>query len=337
MILSHQDLQQLQREDSELLNSVLGNINIRIVFRVGEPDAKKLQDGFADFDFTDLQNLGRGEAIIRIEQPQFDCSLDTFPLKETTEEQRQNNIESVVAYSRQQYASPREEIEKLLLETLNLEIPVKEKREIITEDIPQSKQENNKPVVEETKPVEITGKIEATESVKEEKDLTTHRYLQTLVKKMAESRGYIAVLETQVPDGSGQVDVLLTKEGKTIAVEICVTTDADWEMHNISKCLLANYDTVISLSGDPKQLEKIRKKCIAGIDDFENKNVLFLTPDALFQHLDDAAIQTEQPTGQVIKGYRVNVTYDAVSKEDMDRKRASVAKVVMESMRKMKK
>ena len=49
-----------------------------------------------DFDFTDLQNLGRGEAIIRIEQPQYDCSLDTFPLTETTEEQRQNNIESVI-------------------------------------------------------------------------------------------------------------------------------------------------------------------------------------------------------------------------------------------------
>jgi hypothetical protein len=77
LTLSHQDLQQLQREDSELLNSVLGNINNRVVFRVGEPDAKKLQDGFSDFDFNDLQNLGLGEAIIRIEQPQYDCSLDT--------------------------------------------------------------------------------------------------------------------------------------------------------------------------------------------------------------------------------------------------------------------
>ena len=68
-----------------------------------------------------------------------------------------------------------------------------------------------------------------------------------------------------------------------------------------------------------------------------SENVLFLTPDALFQHLDDIHVQTEKPTGQVIKGYRVNVTYDAVSKEEMDRKRASVAKVVMDSMRKMKK
>ena len=60
LILSHQDLQQLQREDGELLNSVLGNCNIRIVFRVGEPDAKRLQDGFTGFNHNDLQNLGRG-------------------------------------------------------------------------------------------------------------------------------------------------------------------------------------------------------------------------------------------------------------------------------------
>lgn len=29
----------------------------------------------------------------------------------------------------------------------------------------------------------------------------------------------------------------LYKEDKTIAVEICITTEADWETHNIAMCI----------------------------------------------------------------------------------------------------
>lgn len=347
LTLSHQDLQQLQREDGELLNSVLGNINTRIVFRVGEPDAKKLQDGFSGFDYTDLQNLGRGEAVVRIEQPQFDCSLDTIPLEPVPEAQGESNKEAVIEYSREHYATSKEAVEQMLLESMNLhpEKQVQKKetgKEKIQPVTPPEKVTNPpaekpieiiKPIKEITKPIEIPKE---TATPKSDKDVSTHRYLQTLVKKMAEDRGYTAVLEKQLPDGSGNVDVLLTKENNTIAVEISVTTDPDWEMHNIQKCINANYDTVVSLSGDPKQLEKIKKKCKEGIKDFENKSVQFFTPDALFVFL-DSTVSAQVPEEQIIKGYRVNVTYDAVTQQEMDRKRASVAKVVMDSLRKKKK
>jgi hypothetical protein len=160
--------------------------------------------------------------------------------------------------------------------------------------------------------------------------------LQLLVKKMAEARGYTATLEMALLGGNGQVDIVLAKGGKRIAVEICNTTDADWEMHNISKCIEAKYDVVISLSGDPKQLEKIKKKCITGIANFDQHTVHFFTPDALFAFFDETVIEAI-PTETIMKGYRVNVTYDSVTKEEMDRKRASVAQVVMNSLRKHKK
>jgi hypothetical protein len=335
LTLSHQDLQQLQREDSELLNSMLGNINNRIVFRVGEPDAKKLQDGFSDFDFTDLQNLGRGEAIIRIEQPQYDCSLDTLPLQKVETQEKKSNIETVAIYSHQYYATPKKEVEKLLLESYNLDVPAVEREVKKTELIKEEEKRVEKTPIVATE-IKLPVLPEEIKQPKEEKNISTHRYLQTLVKKMAEARGYTAVIEMQLPDGGGQVDVLLTKERKTLAVEICNTTDPDWEMHNISKCIGANYDTVISLSGDPKQLDKIKKKCVAGIADFEKKPVMFFTPDALFAFLDDSINEQGVPEGKIMKGYRVNVTYDAVSAEDMARKRASVAQVVLNSLRKKK-
>jgi hypothetical protein len=332
LVLSHQDLQQLQREDTELLNSVLGNTYTRIVFRVGETDAKKLQDGFSDFDFTDLQNLGRGEAVVRIEQPKYNCSLDTMPLLDVSDEQRDIVITQITAHSRATYAKEKAVVEQELAETLHLgqvepiepapkkpSVPVKEKKvEPERKEAPQ--------VVEIPKPV----------TKEKEENTSTHRYLQVLVKKMAEARGYVATIERLLPDGTGQVDVLLTKEGKTIAVEICNTTDPEWEMHNIQKCITANYDTVVSFSGDAKQLEKIRKKCITGIPDFETKHVMFLTPDALYAYL-DGTVQEEVPKEQVIKGYRVNVSYGNLSPDEMEQKRKSVASVVLGAMRRGRK
>lgn len=345
LALCHQDLQQLQREDGELLNSVLSNINTRVVFRVGEPDAKKLQDGFSGFDYTDLQNLGRGEAVMRIEQPQFDCSLDTIALDEVPKETKEFNKVSVVSNSREQYATSKEEVERNLFESFNLDIHKEVKQQDVTTRV-----EKEKPSTAKDKPIErpieksaqaITTANPAEvllqpDTTKTDRDVSTHRYLQILVKKMAEDRGYTAVLEMQLPEGSGQVDVLLSKEGKTIAVEICVTTDADWEMHNIMKCINAKYSTVISLSGDPKQLEKIKRKCSEAIPDFEKQPVHFFTPDALFAFLDSTNTE-EVPPEQLIKGYRVNVSYDAVTQEEMNRKRASVAQVITNSLRKIKK
>jgi hypothetical protein len=331
LTLSHQDLQQLQREDSELLNSVLGNINNRIVFRVGEPDAKKLQDGFSDFDFSDLQNLSRGEAIIRIEQPQYDCSLDTILIAKASDEDKQRNREAVIAYSRQHYGTRRSEVEKLLMESFSSDI-VTDKEQKTTPQKSVIEKEDPLPIIEEKSSLIVA----ATEPIQEEKNLSTHRYLQTLVKKMAEANGYRATLEVQLPNGSGQVDVLLAKNGTTIAIEICNTTDAEWEMHNISKCIEAKYDTVISLSGDPKQLEKIKRKCSDTIAEFDKKNIYFFTPDALFAFLGNSVTDTI-PQEKVIKGYRVNVTYDSLTQEEMVQKRASVARVVINSIKKRKK
>ncbi len=322
LTVSHQDLQQLQREDGELFNSVLGNISNRIVFRVGEPDAKKLQDSFTNFTYIDLQNLGRGQAIVRIEQPQYDSSLETYPLPRISEKEKIGKIERVTQHSRETYAKRKQYIEQEFTGISHQKI------QIIRDEIAKEK-----PPVRKEVPVIVEPAIAQTPE-NEEANQSVHRYLQTLIKKMAEQCGFIAGIETQLPDGSGQVDVLLTKDRKTIAVEICNTTDADWEMHNIQKCLNAHYDMVVSVSGDPKQLEKIKRKCEQGIPDISTHNIKFFTPDALFACLDSFVVKETHPKENIMKGYRVNVSYDSMTSEDMERKRASIAKVMLNSLNK---
>ena len=336
LILSHQDLQQLQHEDGELLNSVLGNTYTRIVFRVGEPDARKLVPGFSSFDISDLQNLGRGEAVIRIEQPQYDCSLQTVPLPKIAKDTGAVRINSVVENSRKLYAKERSEVEKLLAAALSIE-PLEQEK-------PVTKKEREKEPVQQTAPG--TGELPTPKKefkmiapeVEEKtptQDMSNHRYLQNLVKRMAEARGYIATLEVATPNQDGSVDVLLTKEATTIAVEICSTTEAEWEMHNIIKCINAGYPTIVSICGDTKQLEKIKQKCTAGIVGADIKKVHFFTPEAFFTYLNTVTISAS-PTEATIKGYRVQVSYDAMSDTEMNKKRASVANVVFNSTKRKK-
>ena len=92
----------------------------------------------------------------------------------------------------------------------------------------------------------------------EEKGKIQHQYLQNLIKRMAEEKGYKAVIEQPTPDGLGRVDVGLERSGKKIACEFSVTTNSDQELSNIEKCLKAGYDKVVMCSPEKRSLEKIR-------------------------------------------------------------------------------
>lgn len=67
LTLAHQEMRQLKSRSEEVASAGLGNAHTRVVFRVGDQDAKTLADGFSFFEAKDLQNLGIGEAIARIE------------------------------------------------------------------------------------------------------------------------------------------------------------------------------------------------------------------------------------------------------------------------------
>src|SRR5437660_6451367 len=84
LILAHQELRQLQR-DSEVASAVMSNPYTRVVFRVGDDDARKLADGFGFFESRDLQNLETGQAIARVERSDFDFNL-SIPLPPETDE-----------------------------------------------------------------------------------------------------------------------------------------------------------------------------------------------------------------------------------------------------------
>ena len=142
---------------------------------------------------------------------------------------------------------------------------------------------------------------------------------------MAEARGYTARLEEPIVGGQDRVDVHIEREGRRIACEICCTTNANWEIHNIHKCIEVGYDLVVSCSSNQKTLENISEKVKLEISNKNQEKIFICTPDAFISLL-DAEIAKEATTEKRIKGYRVKVEYNPISEKELKQKKESLQK-----------
>lgn len=101
---AHQSLRPVYEADANVAAALMANAATRVIFRVGDDDAKKLADGFASFDAQALTSLGIGEAVCRVDRADHDFNLKTrMPARvdaATAAERRQR----IVEHSRARYA-----------------------------------------------------------------------------------------------------------------------------------------------------------------------------------------------------------------------------------------
>jgi hypothetical protein len=339
LILAHQELRQLWNKDTDVASAVISNAYTRICFRLGDFDAQKLKDGFSFYEGKDLQNLGIGEAIARIERAEYDFNLKTLPLPNVDQESAELRREKLIALSREKYARHRAEIEsELAKERPRIEVPV---------PVPQPAR-REKPI-EERREVEIP--VTVRESVVKEKKPRPaplapaqpqpgrggqqHKYLQQLVKRLAEDKGYKAVIEQPILGGVGSVDVSLEKGGRRIACEISVTTDSEQELGNIQKCLASGYDQVILLSPERKDLNLIREFVTQTLGAEHMQKVFFYVPEEFLGYLEEAAAGAATTEGTV-RGYRVKVKYKPVGPEEKKSKRQAISQVIVQAFKRLK-
>lgn len=329
LAISHQDLQQIT--DSGLANSVITNPATRICFSLGDNDAQKLQSGFSHFDASDLMNLGVGEAIARIERNDFDFNLATYDIPSVSNDLASAGREQIISHSRETYGR------KLISADIPTPPIVQIKAPSIQDTIQpmrilkEEKKEEPKPQAFITQPdISI-----ATEDLQKRQNSSQHRYLQTLIKKMAEQRGYKAVIEEMTQDG-GRVDVGLERDGKRIACEIAITTEDIHELHNIEKCLRAGYDPVIVCSSVKQNLKAIRNLVVEKLNSADQNKIQYFEPDELFLYLNNEALQ-ELPGETRVKGYRVKVKYDAITDTEKNQKHEAVAQIIGQALKRLKK
>jgi len=168
-----------------------------------------------------------------------------------------------------------------------------------------------------------------------DKAISQHRYLQNLIKKMAEDKGYRATIELPVFDGSGRVDVSLERNKRKIACEISMTSTDDQELKNIKKCLAAGYEKIIVCSPDHKTLESIKALVSQNIAESDQGKIFFFRPEELLLFLEEETA-AEMTKEERVKGYKVKVQYQATSEDEKKVKREAVAQVILQALKRMR-
>jgi len=119
-----------------------------------------------------------------------------------------------------------------------------------------------------------------------------HKYLQSLIKRLAEDKGFQVSIEKAVLGGHGHVDVILERGGVSIGCEISVTTRVGHEIDNLSKCLAAGCQYAVLVSSDERTLSEAQQL----LGDAGSTQVRFMTPDDLIAFLDEVS-ETIPSTG----------------------------------------
>lgn len=335
LILAHQDLDQLTRRDSELANSVISNPAIRICFRCGDRDALKLEEGFSYFDSTDLQSLGVGQAIVRVNRKDHDFNLNFCLIPKIDSAIGENTKQLIGEHCRKEYALHQSQVEDILKEALQIESGVvkPEKNRKTTEKVEEPVLETIKPIEKEQKP-EVDLTIQAKQFINKEvekEERREHRFIQEYVKKIAEARNFKAVLEEPVNDHTGNIDVSLLKDDLRIACEISVKNTVEYEVQNIEKCFTAGYELVFMISNDSKHLGAIRTKAISAIPESLHRRLFFVSKDEFVNQLDLFLAQKSQPMETRVKGYRVKLNYTETS--NLEGKEKAIKDIVLSSLR----
>jgi len=350
LILAHQELRHLDA-DRDVASAVLSNCLTRVVFKVGDADARTLETGFTHFEARDLMNLGVGEAVCRIERSDDAFNL-TVPEPEPLAEDAAANLrEEIIAASHATYARPRAEIEAELLRqwptpeaspakpSCSVSPPPAETPDVSSERAASPEV----PKDAEAKPVE--SKSESSPAIAEEvaqlapREMPTlgrggiiHRDAQNRIKAVAEELGFRATLESQI--GTGGADLLLERGTLRLAVEISVTTGVTHELENILKCLTGNYDHVAFISADQRKAEQLSERLRERVSETDAARVGFYQVESFVEYLrhlpppitEKTQLPTpKKPTKRKVKGWTVKTKVpEQTSEEDRDKEQQAL-------------
>jgi hypothetical protein len=244
--------------------------------------------------------------------------------------------EQVIARSREQFATPIAEVQT----STAIEVP----EEVVSVPTPRNRKvshtEEVRPAPETLKPLSQneSGQIPLPElkrvkPVAPERVIAElgrggqeHKYLQHLIKRLAEERGFRAVIEEPIADGRS-IDVVLRAATLAIACEVSVTTTVDHEVENIRKCVLGGFTRIFFISPDKRRREKV----LEGAKGFAGNSLGVLAPDELLVALDELrALAAPEETH--VRGYKVKVKRQPISYEDMAERRSALAALIAKSL-----
>ena len=333
LILSHQSLSQLKAEP-QVAGALDSSACTRIVFRVGDQDARALADGFSHFEARELQNLSVGEAVCRVERSDEDFNIATLPALGALDGSDYASREEALNHSRSAYGTATAEADE----------HARAASSGLVDDEPEQATPQGEPQADiEAEPPPPTPPL-SRPAPQVPPDLgqggDDHRNLQAELKALAESLGFRATAEKQLPGTLERTDLLIERDGFTLAVEVTVTNTLSYELQNIGKCLRAGVSEVAVVAIDPAKLAKIEAAARVTYGGQHGERMRFFLRDGFCDHLQSIVLATpaqpqpEQPTKH--KGWTVKTTTVHISPEEAKEREAAAAKILADALRKSK-
>ncbi|HYC44858.1 MAG TPA: type IV secretion system DNA-binding domain-containing protein [Burkholderiales bacterium] len=341
LVLAHQTLHQL-RDLPTVEAAVLGNAHTRVVMRVGDDDARRLAEGFSFFESNDLQNLSQGEAVVRLGESANDFNL-RVPAPAAIADANPATPAVIQALSREQFGTDAASLARELAESYGSAAAGMPGMEAMAADAECAAQNEGRPALPPVPPpaAETHPKATGADRTKAHPDVLTegrggreHKYLQHLVKRLAEERGFRATLEQPILGGAGNVDVSLVRDSMRVAVEISVASGHAWETKHVKQALGAGYAHVAIVTAAGRQTQSFERRIREQIDEAEQARVRFVPADAIVEFLDE--FRLPQPEDTLVRGYRVKVKRQSIVQEDGARRRSDIASVIARSIEKNK-
>ena len=281
LTLAHQELHQL-KSDPKVESAVLTHPCTRIVFHVGDDDAKKLSEGFESFDVKILKNLEKFHAICRVERNDYDFNIAVR--KPELPDNTQSHIETIIAASRAKYATPRAEVEAALLASIREDKSLPLAKAVVT-----PKADTVAPTVSRKE------EVIASPTVDDAEDENQHNAIKERIQVQAEALDFTVSLEEMIPPGKGRADMVLRRGNRIVACEISVKSPIEYEVGNIHKCLLGGFADVAFISANRSKLERIRQIFQSSATKEQSDCVAFYSPDSFISRLHDWA--ADDPAG----------------------------------------
>jgi hypothetical protein len=350
LTLAHHELHQLQRSP-EVASAVMSHPFTRIVFRVGDDDAKKLAEGFSYFEAKDLRNLETGQAVCRVERSDYDFNLSVplpgEPDKTVSAARRQE----VITVSRKKYGTARADVEAIQAKSRATPVPgeppapaVAEVPSPVIAKAPQNAVKEKASIPQFPTPPPLSEILKAAppapaaeiqEPPREQgqgRGGPDHQAIQKRIKEEAEKLGFRSTIEKPVLEGQASIDVWLERDGLVIACEISFTNTEDNESGKIIKCLKAGIPKFAMICEDDKKLQKIAVTISNRVEAELAARVEYFKPEPFIEYLKALPVEPPKKSVKIRRGYKVKHSQSTGSTEEQKAKEEAAIRAIADSM-----
>jgi hypothetical protein len=350
LTLAHHELHQLQR-NPEVASAVMSHPYTRIVFRVGDDDAKKLAEGVSFFDAEDLRNLETGQAVARVERSDYDFNLSVPLPAEPDKNSAAARRQEVITASRKEYGTTRADVEAMLAKSRATPPPSPPSRpvELRTPATPapapviakppptivQAPQAEMPPPFSEILKAAPAPVVEIHEPPREQgqgRGGPEHQAIQKRIKDEAEKLGFRSIIEKPVLEGQASIDVWLERNSVVIACEVSFTNTEDNESNKIIKCLKGGIPKFAMICTDEKKLRKIAAVISGSLDSELATRVEYFQPAPFIEYIKTLPVEPPKKSEKIRRGYKVKHSKSTGSMEEQKAKEEAAIRAIAESM-----